>query len=379
MASLKGFTRRQALRLIGAGSAGLAAAPLINAAPLMITGATQSSFPGMPGRFPGRVVAIEDSKSVVGGKFQDTAVTLMVREGMMRLTGEKDLKRAWQTLFQSGDVVGIKWNPNGRDDLISSRPVLEAILYGLDLAGVRMTDVIVFERYQEILDRMIPWMPRWLKRESASQSWDRVQQNIANYDPQVFAELPIVLAEQRDDNPAVRRSHVAQFASKHVSKIINVAVLKHHNAGGVTLSLKNITYGMANNVNRSHENGQHVCRIHELLPALADLPPIRGKVVLNIVDGLNALYNGGPYGKAQFIWPHQRIYFSTDPVAMDRIGWKIIDEKRAASGLKPVAQATPEDPNGVVARPDHIVIAGQKFGLGEWRPEKIDFKVTRTG
>ncbi len=346
-------------------------------APLIIASPSQPAFPGMPGRFPGRVVAIEDSKSIVNGQFQETAITLMMREGMLRLTGEKDLKRAWQTLFQSGDVVGIKWNPNGRDDLISSRPVLEAILYGLDLAGVRMSDVIIYERYQEILDRILPWLPRWLKRESASPSFDRVQQNIANYDPQWFAEVPITLANQKENNPAVHRSYVAQFASQHVNKIVNLAVLKHHNAAGVTLALKNISYGMANNVNRSHDNAPQVNRVHELIPAIAELHPIRSKVVLNIVDGLNALYNGGPYGKAQFMWPHQRLYFATDPVAVDTIGWKVIDEKRVASGLKPVAQ--PADASGWICRPDYIVLAGQKFGLGEWRREKIDFKVTRTG
>jgi hypothetical protein len=370
--------------LIGAaGSAGAlgggAVAQLVHAAPLTISSSARPSFPGMPGRFPGRVVAIEDSKSIINGKLQETTVTLMVREGMMRLTGEKDLKRAWQTLFQPGDVVGIKWNPNARDELISSRPVLEAILYGLDLAGVRMTDVIIYERYEEILSRIVPWLPRWLKRESAAPGWDRLQQDMRNYDPQWFADVPITLEDQKPDNAVARRSHVAEFASKHVSKIVNVAVLKHHQAAGVTLALKNITYGMANNVNRSHDNAQKISRVNELIPAIADLSPIRSKVVLNIVDGVNALYHGGPYGRGNFMWAHQRIYFSTDPVAVDRIGWKVIDEKRVASGLKAVGVAPPDEYSAFLGRPDHILVAGQKFGLGEWRPEKIDFKLTRTG
>src|SRR5579871_3537117 len=157
------MNRRQALRL----AATSAIAPYCFSAP------TASAIPPMPGRFPGRVVAIEDAKAIVGGKFQDATINVMMREGMLRLTGEKDLKKAWQTLFQPGDVVGIKWNPNGRDELVSSRPVLDGLLYGLDLAGVRMTDVIIYERYADILERVSGWFPRWLKRQSASPTLDR--------------------------------------------------------------------------------------------------------------------------------------------------------------------------------------------------------------
>lgn len=349
---------------------------IIAAAALPIRGASKPTFPGMPGRFPRRVVAIEHSKAVVNKEFQPLPIAAMMREGMLQLTGEHDLKKAYQALFQTGDVVGIKVNPNGREGLISSAPVLEGLLYGLDLAGVRMSDVIVYERYQEILARVTPWLPRWIKRESASPEWTRVQQDMTNYDPKWFVDLPIVLADQKLDNPVARRSHLAEFVTQKVTKIINLAVLKHHGAGGVTLALKNITYGCANNVNRSHDPGPEV-RVQELIPAIADLTPIRSKVVLNVVDGLNALYHGGPYGRVKFMWPHNRVYFSTDPVAIDRIGWKIIDEKRASVGMRPVDGKVVDEFTSLYGHPEHITLAGQKYGLGEWRDAKIDFKVTK--
>ena len=62
------------------------------------------------------------------------------------------------------------------------------------------------------------------------------------------------------------------------------------------------------------------------------MPVIRNKAVLHILDGIKGLYHGGPGAKPQFVWEHQTMYFATDPVALDHIGWKAIDEKRLAVG-----------------------------------------------
>ena len=93
----------------------------------------------------------------------------------------------------------------------------------------------------------------------------------------------------------------------------------------------------------------------------------RNKAVLNICDGIKGLYHGGPGvtpRKVKYVWEHKTLYFSTDPVAMDRIGWHALDVKRLSVGMAPIADAKPDADSGFVRmQPEHVDIAGA-LGLG---------------
>ena len=75
-------------------------------------------------------------------------------------------------------------------------------------------------------------------------------------------------------------------------------------------------------------------------------------------------------------WPCRSLYFATDPVALDLVGWDVIDAKRAQEGWLPVArmerQVTVGRATEVFDRrqPQHILLAGI-LGLGNWRPEDV--------
>jgi uncharacterized protein (DUF362 family) len=64
---------------------------------------------------------------------------------------------------------------------------------------------------------------------------------------------------------------------------------------------------------------------------------IKEKLVLNIVDGLLGCFDGGPGYKPEGTWQYNTLLFSTDPVAIDRIGLEIIDAKRKEENLEPMA------------------------------------------
>ena len=98
-------------------------------------------------------------------------------------------------------------------------------------------------------------------------------------------------------------------------------MLKHHQSAGVTIALKNMSHGMVNNVNRSHLTPtSNACGI--FIPSVVSLPVIREKAVLHICDAVKASYHGGPGARPQFVWEHKTMYFSTDPVALDKTGLK---------------------------------------------------------
>ena len=110
------------------------------------------------------------------------------------------------------------------------------------------------------------------------------------------------------------------------------------------------------------------------IPAVVSIPIIRNKTVLHILDGVKGLYHGGPGAQPQFVWEHKTMFFATDPVALDHIGWEELDAKRVAAGMKPVALDRPDKFSTFVSRqPEHVEIAGA-MGLGEWEREKIDLK-----
>jgi uncharacterized protein (DUF362 family) len=186
-------------------------------------------------------------------------------------------------------------------------------------------------------------------------------------------DMALTLPAYDVNNLTARRSYAAQFIAKQVNKLINVPVLKDHQSAGVTLALKNLSHGLVNNVNRSHGTySLNACG--SFIPAVVSMPVIRNKAVLHILDGIKGLYHGGPGARPQFVWEHQTMYFATDPVALDHIGWKVIDDKRVAVGMPRLVDDKPDNFSHFVHRqPEHIEIAGA-LGLGEFDEKKIDLR-----
>ena len=155
-----------------------------------------------------------------------------------------------------------------------------------------------------------------------------------------------------------------------------LCLLKDHQSAGITMALKNLSHGLVNNVNRSHAtNTMNSC--NSFIPASVSIPVIRNKTVLNIMDGIKGLYHGGPGARPQFVWEHKKMYFATDPVAMDHVGWRVIDEKRVSVGMKKLVEDIPDAFSHFTHRqPEHVEIAGA-LGLGVWDWAKIDRREIR--
>lgn len=367
MKSHQNISRRQWL---AAAATGLSLHQLSQAAQVSAT--AEKTKLGMPGLYPGRVVAVSHPGCIVNGEFQTEPIRRMMDTGMLELTEAPDQPSAWKLFFERGDVVGIKVNPVGSPHVISCPQVLHKIIEGLQSAGVRKEDIVVYDRYraQFLKAGFREWLPEGVRWSSATEDYDNIQQAIAGYDPDVYLDFPVTLPGYDINNVVARRSHPAKFITQEVSKLINLAVLKDHQSAGVTLALKNLSHGLVNNVSRSHgSTSLNVCGA--FIPAVVSLPVIRNKAVLHVLDGIKGLYHGGPGARPQFVWEHRTLYFATDPVALDHIGWKEIDKKRLAIGKKLIVEDTPDRFSTFVHRqPEHIEIAGA-MGLGVWDEKKI--------
>jgi hypothetical protein len=332
----------------------------------------------MPGSFPGRVVAVEHPGCIVANNYQAEPVRQMMQRGIRELTGAPSWNEGWRSLFEKGDVVGIKVSPVGGKNLSSDGLVLREILAGLKEAGVPSTDIIVFNRYREetIAAGIDKWLPSDIRWDAASERYDEWQHDMGGYDPDHYMELALIKPGEDFNDPHMRRSYVARIVTKQINKFINLPVLKHHQSAGVTICLKNMSHGMVNNVNRSHTTPTlNACGV--FIPSVVSLPVIREKATLHICDAVKASYHGGPGGKAQYIWEHKTMYFATDPVALDKTGLKAIDAKRKEKGMLPLSLAKPDnDSHYLNCQIEHIEIAGM-LGLGIFDDSKIDVRQIR--
>lgn len=371
------FSRRECLKAIGGGVAlGVGAA---RAKLLAVTAGTQSkaepSKLAMPGPYRGRVVAVQNPAVLVSGEYQAEAVRQMMRLGMKELVGADGWVDAWRRFFEPGDVVGIKVNPVGQPHVISDATVVREIIAGLESAGVKRQDIVVYDRYRKEFLRagFDKWLPEGARMSSAVEEYDSVQQGIDGYDPDHYMDMALTLPGYVVDDVRARRSYAARFIAREINKLINLPVLKDHQSAGVTLALKNMSHGLVNNVCRSHSSSSlNAC--NAFIPAAVSIPVIRNKAVLHILDGVKGLYHGGPFARPQFVWEHHTLYFATDPVALDHIGWEVIDAKRLSLGMKKLVEDTPDEFSTFVHRqPEHVEIAGA-LGLGEWDRAKIDLR-----
>jgi uncharacterized protein (DUF362 family) len=393
-----GFSRRGFL--LGGGLGVVAGAALASGGPLAWrlwrkgwsgeTDARLQSFTGrsreldnpafaMPGPFPGRVIEVRHPDCVSSAnEVRSEAVRTMMDRGMKELTGADHSQEAWRRFFQPGDVVGIKVNPVGYKHpksgswvvgAISSPAVLLEVVENLKKAGVKARDIIVFERYanefreagyERVMSERamddVRWYasgsgfdPRQLDisgqdRGTESQGRDS---HVVGYDPDVFVSMGFAAPGAGSDSRRFR-SHLSVIVTRMVDKFITLPVLKDHRSAGVTLALKNLSHGLNNNVARSHissiyrlggvESNPNQC--NTFIPAAAGQSLIRQKATLHILDGLIGVYEGGPgcWNRTWGTWRRRSLFFATDPVAMDHVGWDIIDGKRVEKGWPPVAE-----------------------------------------
>jgi uncharacterized protein (DUF362 family) len=346
-------------------------APELPAPPYrVVTGFAPLAVPGMPGAYPGRVVSVSAPGSIdAQGAIVDVVVREMLDRAMRALTAEATALAAWRRFIVPEDVVGIKVNAGGVPNVVSSPPVVAEICRQLMAAGVDPTRIVVFERFGNQLEAVGygPHLPPGVEI-FAAEAGNRRAQNRA-YDPETYVEVDFY---GEDDT----RSNMMRLVTRRLTKIVNVPNMKDHGAVGATGCLKNVAYGCFSNVARSHARGRTHTRT--AVGTFAAVEPLRSRTVLQIMDGLRAVWHGGPFAKTmRYVFEPRRILVGTDPVAIDRLLLDVIDEKRKAEGAVSIWDRSEKtlqfnntttrdaDPNVniLIREPGHVEYA-ERLGLG---------------
>jgi len=275
--------------------------------------ATEKRNKNRRGDFP----VVEAKNSLVrdsNGKLIGHQVNQLLNRAMENLFEVTKPEHAWQQLFNRDDVVGIKINCLAGKGISTHQELVEAIVEGLRSAGVLEKNIIIWDRSNRDLEKA----GYRIRRDTNKVKCYGTDQVGYTYNIYEWGEVG---------------SHLSSILVRQCTAIVNVPILKDHGIVGMTNALKNF-FGAIHNPNKYHDNFGD--------PYIADvnmLSEIRSKVRITISDALTAQFEGGPPFMPQWAWNQNELIVGFDPVAIDTIGWNLIEKKRKENGLPSLKEA----------------------------------------
>jgi len=238
----------------------------------------------------------------------DRAMLALFDRNHSASSAPESVTAAWRRIAGPNDTVTLKVNTLGGRGISTNVELVTAICERLVEAQVKPSNIVVWDRSTEELERA---------GFHIAIGGDRVQ---------CYGTDRVDYEDSLSTWGSVG-GRLSKILTRSTSVLINLPVLKDHDGAGVTIALKNM-YGVIHNPNKYHPNG---CN-----PYVADLnmlPEIRSRMKLTICDSTTAMYEGGPGFKPEHTWHANTLLVSHDPVALDYTGWQIIERKRAEMGL----------------------------------------------
>jgi uncharacterized protein (DUF362 family) len=321
-----------------------------------------------PAATPSVVYAVHDPSSIKDYKTNPRVVHEMVNKLLLAVTGQPDVAKAWGSLVSPNDKIGIKICAAGGDLFTTHHDVVNAIVDGLAAAGHPRSTIIVWDRslggikgagyrpgsegYQ--IKAVTPHEGYDAKAAISAPLIGKLVWGDFEYDGDV-AKMPILSDTEHTSN----LSHFSTILSTEVTKIINVPVMSVSETNGIAGCIYNMTIPNIDNWRRFAQGARFGA---ESLAEIYANPVIANKVVLNLMDGLIGQYAGGPQPQPNYAIHNATLYASRDPVALDAIALKRLEEWRARVSLPKLGRTAA-----------YIDFASQ-LGLGNSASDKIEVK-----
>jgi len=269
-------------------------------------------------------------------------------------------------------VIGLKVNPVAGKSLTTSHAVTKSVVKQLEESGIPLKNIVIWDRRLFQLEETGYNAENYPGLAIRGTEIKDSEGSFYDSDGKMYAEKMIdhdwyYWADCEEEYDAYtlpymvndgKYSFFSKICTQEVDKIINLPILK--NAGPtVTLCMKNLAYGVITNTGRLHKQ-----LWADTCAEVCAFPPVRDKVVLNIVDGIKGCFDGGPGANPQFICNYNTVLIGTDPVAVDRTGYDIVIAKRIQEGVQ----------EQELARGRKFMELSQELGLGIADPEKIEVR-----
>ena len=345
-------SRRSFLGAVAAGAALLGHGDA-QAAPPSLAARPPAGF--VPLSIPGKIAKVSKANTLQPNGLwpTDEAAKVMLQRVMAELTGLSDVGAAFAKFVHKDDKVAIK--PNGiagkqGATMASNKELVLEIVKGVIAAGVPAANIVIYEQYPSFM------------------AGTRIASRTGVMDASFPAGITAMIHENKD--ATMPEIQVAGIGTRFVrpfteaTAVINVGLIKDHSICGYTGCLKNITHGSTVNPHAFHE--------HNASPQIAQLyaqDVVKSRVRLHLIDAFKLIYDEGPLdtNKKRRV-PYEAVYATTDPVAMDMVGWALVEEHRKNNGLPTLKEAGRE--------PTYIRIAGE-LGLGIADKNRISVRDVR--
>lgn len=317
------------------------------------------------------LVAVAEDRSVIREfRVDRVAVQAMVDALVKEVTGRPTVAEAWASLVQPKDVVGIKVATSGGRFFSTHPAVVEAVVHGLEQAGVPRKNVVVWDRSAAELsaagflpaksgyrvEAIDPPSGYDLQQQATSAVLGKLIWGDAKFDGK-RPDTP--WEESNEDSQLSSTSYLPKVLTREVTKVINLPVLSDEMQCGVAGCIYNMTVRNVDNWRRYVQGPSYGD------PHLAELyadERISGKVVLHLMDGLIAQYAYGPRFEPNYAFAFGTLYASRDPVAIDATALRLIDGWRKEASL----------PGALL--PGSYLISAAVMGLGNYTAERIDLR-----
>lgn len=303
----------------------------------------------VPLSMPGKIAKVTKANAFQANGLWPTeeAAKAMLERAMFELTGKRDLGEAFAKFVHKDDKVAIKPNGIAKANMATNKELVFEIVRGVMAAGVPASNITIYEQYPKMMIGTRIWK--------------------AKDEPDAGVPAGVTTSVHENKDATMSEIVVAGKKTKFVrafteaTAVINVGLIKDHNICGFTGCLKNVTHGSTINPHDFHE--------HHASPQIAELyaqSVVKSRVRLHIVDGLKMIYDQGPLdlNPARRV-VHGAIYATTDPVAMDVLGWNEVEKLRKENGLSSLRDVGRE--------PNYIKIAAE-LGLGVYDKNAVSLR-----
>jgi uncharacterized protein (DUF362 family) len=289
-------------------------------------------------------VVIFKSSGVINssGEVNKSILSRMVSRGLCKLASESNAEDSLRHYFSPKDRIGLKVNClAGR--MASTHPQIALVVADLlKRIEVKPKNIIIWDRSSHEL-----------KEVGFPLNADGDDFLCFGTDAQGVGYSRVLI------NHRSIGSLLSRIMEEFTNVQVNIPVLKDHSLSGVTCALKN-SFGAIHNPNKYHD--------YNCDPYIADLntvPQIRKQNKLVICDALRVQFNGGPSYHRQWAENFGGIILGDDPVAVDFIGYQIIEKMRKEHGLSTLEKKG--------RKPKHIFTAADsQHKLGKASLEEID-------
>jgi uncharacterized protein (DUF362 family) len=324
--------------------------------------------PPRPSPTPSVVYTVHDADAIKDYETDPRVVRAIVNQLVTVATGQPDVAHAWGSLVSPSDKVGIKICAAGGELFTTHHDVVNTIVDGLVAAGHQRTNIIIW-------DRSLGGISAAGYRPGADGYQLKAIAPREGYDAKAIMSAPLLgklvwgdleykgsptkmpLLSDTENTSSI--SHFARILSSEVTKVINVPVMSSSETNGVAGCLYNMTIPNIDNWRRFAQTTGFGA---ESIAQIYANPIIGKKVVFNLMDGLIAQYAGGPQSQPNWALHHATLYASKDPVALDTMALKRLQEWRKRASLPPIGHMA-----------DYIQSAAE-LGLGNAAPNRIEIR-----